>query len=166
MHEKNTLNHDNEKLLTQLNKKKSAHISTGPNFKRSLKKDEDNMMVYKYVTPIKEYPAKYGPTKIKIIQDVNAHSHHLKHPINIFFNQYNEFIKLIFKNQKQSSSAKFNVGYVMGLAKALGLNLKRDAFSEQNMKSRDHLNALKEKLIYLFWRKISEENKDREPPQQ
>jgi len=27
----------------------------------------------------------------------------------------------------------------MGLAKALGLNLKRDAFSESNMKSRDYV---------------------------
>ena len=51
----------------------------------------------------------------------------------------------------------------MGLSRALGMNLKRDAFSEQNLKSRDHLNTLKEKLIFLFYRKIFDENKDLTP---
>lgn len=51
----------------------------------------------------------------------------------------------------------------MGLAKVLGLNLKRDAFSEQNMKSRDHLATIKEKLIFSMYRKIHDENKDLTP---
>lgn len=42
---------------------KSKPISTGPSFKRQFKDD----IQYKYVEPVKEYPSKYGPTKIKII---------------------------------------------------------------------------------------------------
>jgi len=44
----------------------------------------------------------------------------------------------------------------MGLAKALGLNLKKDAFTEQNLKAREHLNQMKEKLIFMFYRKVYE----------
>lgn len=108
----------------------------------------------------------YGKAKIKIVQDYHAHDHHLKHPITIFSNQYNEFIRLIFKNAKKDT--KFNVNYAMGLSRAIGLNLKKDAFSEQNLKSREYLNTLKEKLIFLFWKKISDENRDLNPapPQQ
>jgi len=36
----------------------------------------------------------------------------------------------------------------MGLARALQLGLKRDAFSDQNLKTREHILMLKEKLIY------------------
>jgi hypothetical protein len=40
----------------------------------------------------------------------------------------------------------------------MGLTLRKDAFSEQNMKLREHVNMLKEKVVYQFWRKICEEN--------
>jgi hypothetical protein len=51
----------------------------------------------------------------------------------------------------------------MGLAKALGLNLRKDAFSDANMKSREHQTQIKEKLIFAFWRKLNEENLDLTP---
>jgi hypothetical protein len=38
-------------------------------------------------------------------------------------------MRLVFKN-KNLTTQKFNANYAMGLAKALGLNLKKDAFSE------------------------------------
>lgn len=69
-------------------------------------------------------------------------------------------MKLIFKNQKLGQSVKFSQGYVLGLARTLGLNVKKDAFSDQNMKSRDHINQLKEKLAFAFWKKLHDENKD------
>ena len=80
----------------------------------------------------------------------------------MYSNQYNEFVRLVFKNQKSTGTNQkmFNVFYVMGLGKALGLNLKKDSFSEQNLKSREHLNTLKEKLIFCMWRKLNEENKE------
>ena len=53
-----------------------------------------------------------------------------------------------------------NTSYAHNLARALGLNLKKDAFSEQNMKSREYLNGIKEKLIFAFWKKIIDSNKD------
>lgn len=129
--------------------------SNGPTFKRAAKKEDETTMGYRYHSPVKEFPAKYGPTKIRIIQDLKAHDHHKKHPINQFFNQYNEFMRLVFKN-KNLTTQKFNANYAMGLAKALGLNLKKDAFSEQNLKAREHLNQMKEKLIFCFYRKIYE----------
>jgi hypothetical protein len=65
------------------------------------------------VTPVKEYPQKYKETKIKICQDITAHQHFKRHPINVFFNQYNEFVKLVFKGAKGASATigglqKFN----------------------------------------------------------
>ena len=72
------------------------------------------------------------------------------------FNQYNELNKLLFKNQK---GPKLNVQYAMGLARALGLNLRKDAFSEKNMLQKDHILFLKEKLVMNFWEVIARENK-------
>ena len=92
-----------------------------------------------------------------------------KHPVTIFLNQYNEFIKLVLKNQKlmnpsNSNSSgpvyKFNHNYALGLGRALGLHLKRDAFQEHNMKSRDHVNGLREKLIFCLWKKLNNNNKN------
>ena len=59
-----------------------------------------------------------------------VHDHVKKYALNIFFNQFNEFVKLIFKNQKQGQAIKFSQGYALGLARALGINVKRDAFSD------------------------------------
>jgi len=77
-------------------KVKVKHPLPGPNFKRQYKDDSQQ---YKYVAPVKEFPAKYKETKIRIVQDVTAHDHHKKHPLNILFNQYNDFVKLVFKNK-------------------------------------------------------------------
>jgi hypothetical protein len=54
-------------------------------------------VVYKYQPPAKDF-GKYGPTKIKIVQDVSTLENHYKHPLNAFFHQYNEFVRLVFKN--------------------------------------------------------------------
>lgn len=80
----------------------------------------------------------------------------------MLFQQYNEFIKLIFKNQKQATVQKINSYYCHGLARAIGMNLKKDAFSENNLKNRDQQMVLKEKLIFCFWKKIIDENKHNE----
>jgi hypothetical protein len=72
---------------------------TGPNLRRNVKKDDEFSVAYKYVAPVKDF-SKYGTTKIKICQNMKAHAHHLTHPFNIFSNQYNEFIKIVLKNQK------------------------------------------------------------------
>lgn len=132
-------------------------------FKR-MKKVDDSNTPYKYQPLVKEF-SKYKPTTIKICQNVNTHNHHISHPLNIFFNQYNEFVRLIFKNKTSvpQPGQKFNFVYALGLSRALGLNLKKDAFSEQNLKSRDHINQLKEKLIFIFYKKIFEENRDLTP---
>jgi hypothetical protein len=56
----------------------------------------------------------------------------------------------MFKNQKASQRAeKFNVSYAIGLAKCLGLKVNKETFSEANLKSREHLGQLKERLIFL-----------------
>jgi hypothetical protein len=103
---------------------------------------------FRWVMPAKVYPEKYGPTKARIVQNVDAHKHHLAHKQNVFFAQYNEFVRLLFKNQKASQKAeKFNVPYAIGLAKCLGLKANKETFSEANLKSREHLNQLKERLI-------------------
>jgi len=59
--DKGFLNQEDNKVL---NKKRSAQISTGPNFKRALKKEEDNN-TYRYVPPVKT--TNYGKAKIRIV---------------------------------------------------------------------------------------------------
>ena len=46
----------------------------------------------------------------------------------------------------------------MGLAKCLGIKANKETFSEQNMKSREHLGQLKEKLIFNWYKKLADEN--------
>lgn len=76
---------------------------------------------------------------------------------------------MVFKSGKTNAAVgaaptqKINQTYTMGLAKALGLNLRKDAFSDANMKSREHQSQIKEKLIFAFWRKLNEENYDLNP---
>lgn len=43
------------------------------------------------------------------------------------------------------------------------MNLKKDAFSEGNMKSREYVNLLKEKLIFCLWKKLNDSNRDLTP---
>jgi hypothetical protein len=74
-----------------------------PTTVKSKVKTEDQQF-YRYITPIKEFPSKYKETKIKICQDASVNDHYKKHPINVYTNQYNEFIRLIFKNQKQHNN--------------------------------------------------------------
>lgn len=68
-----------------------------PNLKSKMKNDDQQY--YKYVPPAKDFP-KYKETKIKICQDITLNTHYRGHPINVFTHQYNEFVRLVFKNQK------------------------------------------------------------------
>ena len=43
------------------------------------------------------------------------------------------------------------------------MNIKKDALSDANMKSRDHQAQIKEKLIFCVWKKLNEENGDLTP---
>lgn len=81
IHDKSISN--NILINPKLSKQKKG-ISTGPNFKRPFKKDDEFTMAYKYHPPVKEF--KYPPTKIRITQDPSEHSHHFKHPFNVFSN--------------------------------------------------------------------------------
>jgi len=79
----------------------------------------------------------------------------------VFFDQYNEFIRLIFKNQKASAhDKKLDVNYAIGLARALGLRANKDTFSETNLRSREHLGQLKERLYFRFLKKLADSNKE------
>jgi hypothetical protein len=39
----------------------------------------------------------YGPAKINIAMDMTSYYHHFAHPINIMIRDYNDFVKLVFK---------------------------------------------------------------------
>ena len=43
------------------------------------------------------------------------------------------------------------------------MHLKRDAFAEQNMKSREHVQQMREKLIFCFWKRLNDSNRDATP---
>ena len=72
------------------------------------------------------------------------------------FNQYNELTRLLFRNNKNTKTTN---QYLMGLAKSIGMNPKKDAFSEKNMGSKEHVVNLKEKLAMIFWESIARENR-------
>lgn len=64
--------------------KRFSNIMSGPNLRRAAKKDDEFSVGYKYQPPVKDF-SKYPPTRIKIVQDINAHAHLQKHPLTIFF---------------------------------------------------------------------------------
>ena len=39
----------------------------------------------------------YGKAKINIEVNSHAYDHHLTHPINVLLRDYNEFVRLVFK---------------------------------------------------------------------
>ena len=98
--EKQMLERETENRQVKVNFKKP----TGPSFKRNYKEEQ----VYKYSEPVKDYPSKYKETKIRIWEDVKKYEHHRKHAINVFFNQYNEFVKLVFKTKQDKNPSDIN----------------------------------------------------------
>lgn len=142
------------------------HSKTRP--KKPSKPAKNDEFKFKWVAPVKIYPEKYGPAKIRIIQDLKAHKHHRKHALNVYFQQYNEFVRIVFKNQKVNANvARNKTAYLLGLAKALGLKLNKEVFSEASLKLRESQLQLKEKLFFAFIKKMMQENKEifATPPQ-
>ena len=92
------------------------------------------MKEYKYSEPIKSFDYKLANIKIHHVDS----REHRDHPLNIMFNQYNELNRILFKNNN-NKNVKFGNQYIMGLTKALGMNLKKDALSEKNMESKEHI---------------------------
>ena len=84
-------------VVPRLNRK-IASLERDPIPKRSASLYRPTEPKFKWVPPVKVFPEKYGPTKIKIVQDCTAHNHHLTHKINVFFDQANEFVRIMFKN--------------------------------------------------------------------
>ena len=124
-------------------------------FVKRLTKTEDYK--FKWVHPVKVFPPKYGPTKIRIFQDPDQHSHLVSHKLNTMFAQYNEFIKLVFKHKKDSDqqAAKVNINYIIGLGKCLGVKVNKDTFSDTNIKTREMFLQMKEKLAHFVIKRIA-----------
>jgi len=53
-----------------------------------------------------------------------------------------------------------NISYLVGLGRVLGLKVNKDTFSEQNLKSRECIQKLKEMLAFRLMYKLQAENKD------
>ena len=69
---------------------------------------------------------KYPPTKIKIVQDVTKHTHHVDHPINKMLNDYNEFTRLVFRSRTTEARAIASIPYAIKLGKRLGISLTKN----------------------------------------
>lgn len=139
-----------------LNKEEPSNQTKKP-FQKPFRMTEPSK--FTWVKPEKTFD-KYAPTKVKVHQDFFGTYPHLKtHKLNVFFDQYNEFVRLVFKNKKPTDE-KMNITYVLGLGKALGLKVAKDTFSDQNLKSREAIQQLKEKLITRFYRMVLQENKE------
>ena len=74
----------------------SAFKPTKPQMTRPFRVQEEYK--FKWVKPEKVFDKKYGKTKVKILHDINAYKHHQTHKLNVFFDQFNEFVRIVFKN--------------------------------------------------------------------
>lgn len=65
----------------------------------------------------------YKPTKIKIHTNMASYYHHFAHPINIMIRDYNDFIKLVFRELKLKNAVpdSNDIAYALKLARRLGL---------------------------------------------
>ena len=61
--------------------------------------------------------AKYGPAKIKILQNWEEYAHHADHRINVCLNNYNAMVQMLFRTK-----GKLNIPAIMSLAKQMGLH--------------------------------------------
>ena len=107
--------------------------------------------------PNKELFAKYPTTKIKVIQKIDALSHHKTHPINIMFADYNEFVKQVFLRHRDDRGFA-SVPLIQRLAKKLGLILTKNQVAPATLKVRENANALKERVVQFFCKTIAREN--------
>ena len=101
---------------------------------------------------------KYPMTKIKICQNINAYDHNVTHPINKFFSDYNEFIKLVFKFRGTEQKSINNIPYALKIAKRMGIQLTKNQLLPQTLKVRENGNALKEKLVVAWCNIFTKEN--------
>lgn len=101
---------------------------------------------------------KYAPTKIKVIQKVEANLKHIGHPINKMLADYNEFCKLVFRTRVTEQRAMQNIPYAIKLGRRLGIQLNRNQLLPATLKVRENSNAIKEKIIIHMSKVINKEN--------
>jgi len=75
------------------------------------------------------------------------------------FDAYNEFVKIVF-TQRADYSNKYNdlVPRLLKLAKRLCITLQRGQLRPENLKKREDIQILKEKVYFAWCRVLSEEN--------
>jgi len=127
------------------------NLLEGMDMQRELTFDEiKNMMDQRIAARVLEtHKKQYAPAKINIDMNMTSYYHHFAHPINIMIRDYNDLVKLVFKEfQKQKTLPKVNdVAYALKLARRLGLNLNKNHLSISFLKVREQSNAIKEKLL-------------------
>lgn len=100
---------------------------------------------------------KYGPAKIRILQNWEDYSHHKEHRINLCLSNYNQMLQLLFRTK-----GKLNMGAVFALAKTMGLSgaVTKNMFTADGVLKggREQANMIKEKLIAYLCRVMQEEN--------
>lgn len=66
----------------------------------------------------------------------------------------------MFKHKKEpdASISKININYVVGLGKCLGVKVNKDIFTDSNMKSREMIAQLKERLAHYVIKRIAQDN--------
>ena len=104
------------------------------------------------------YSEKYAPTKIKVVQKVEANLKHIGHPINRMLADYNEFTKLVFRTRVTEQKAMQNIPYAIKLARRLGIQVTRNQLLPSTLKVRENSNAIKEKIIIHMCKVMNKEN--------
>ena len=76
------------------------------------------------------------------------------------FDAYNEVVRVVF-NQRQDYEKRYNdiLPRLLKLFKRLGITLIKGQLKPDNLKNRDQVNALKEKLFMAWCRVLNEQNK-------
>ena len=97
---------------------------------------------------------KYNPTKIKLWHVWEPAEQILNHPIQVLFESYNEFIKILFTQRTiYETTFKQRLPLLLKLAKKIGLTLLKGQLQPVNLKIRENSNLLKER-IWQCWCKI------------
>jgi len=88
----------------------------------------------------------YGETGITIFQDIDAYNHLNDHRINVMLEEYNLFVKTCFKRK----GVEVNIPECVRIGKRVGLSFNKNQLTAANLKIKENINFIKEKLLHHF----------------
>ena len=79
-------------------------------------------------------------------------------------NDYNEFLRLVFRSRGSEEQALKNIPLAIKLGKRLGLQLTKNQLLPATLRIRENSNAIKERLIFQMCKLMRSENEFQSQP--